>query len=147
LINNPTRLPPPNVALLNRPSGNIGVSTRRSVTMNAAVATTKITVAPITSGVMPACPPSISARVSAASASTPLSWATGSKLRGQASGEGTCRAAKAMAASPIGTLTKNTNRQLAAVTSTPPRIGPAAAAMPAIPPHTPIARARAAGSG
>ena len=52
-----------------------------------------------------------------------------------------------MAARPIGTLTKKTHRQSTAATSTPPRIGPPAAATPATPPQTPIALARARGSG
>src|SRR6185312_6708660 len=81
--------------------------------MNAAVAATKTAAPPIASGVRPPWPPSISARANAASASTPASWAAGSRLRGQALGAGAYWAVRTMAASPIGTLMKNTSRQLA----------------------------------
>jgi hypothetical protein len=43
-------------------------------------------------------------------------------------------------------LSTNTARQLTDVTSSPPMIGPAAAAIPATAAHTPTARARSAAS-
>ncbi len=51
-----------------------------------------------------------------------------------------------MAASPTGTLTQKMARQPTALTSTPPRTGPAARLSPITLPQTPIARARRAGS-
>ena len=50
------------------------------------------------------------------------------------------------AAIPTGMFTQNTPRQSTASTSTPPSTGPIAMLSPNTPPHTPIARARSAGS-
>ena len=47
-----------------------------------------------------------------------------------------------MATMPTGTFTRNTQRQPAVVTRTPPSEGPTAAASPAEPDHKPIARPR-----
>ncbi len=51
-----------------------------------------------------------------------------------------------MAIRPIGTLTKNTARQLTESTSAPPTTGPSAMLSPNTAPQTPIARARSRGS-
>ncbi len=72
---------------------------------------------------------------------------TGSIRRGRgARDSGTYRAVSADAISATGTLTRNTQRQLAAAISAPPTIGPSAKLSPATPPHTPIAWARSRGS-
>ncbi len=55
---------------------------------------------------------------------------------------GTIRGANASTIAPIGTLTKNTQRQLSACTSTPPSSRPTAPPAPAIAPHTASARLR-----
>ena len=51
-----------------------------------------------------------------------------------------------IAATPTGTLTRNTQRQPTESTSAPPRTGPSAMLIPTIAPHTPIAPARSRGS-
>ena len=51
-----------------------------------------------------------------------------------------------MQATPTGRLMAKTQRQPTVVVSTPPTSGPAVAATPAIAPHSPNARARAAAS-
>ena len=59
---------------------------------------------------------------------------------------GAYRATRAKAMAATGTLTRKTARHPTVATSRPPRIGPEAAATPNTPAHTPIARARRAGS-
>src|ERR1700704_742984 len=55
---------------------------------------------------------------------------------------GTIRGASARTTKAIGTLTKNTQRQLSSCTSTPPRSSPTAPPAPAIAPQTESARLR-----
>ncbi|CAM5462595.1 arginine decarboxylase [Streptomyces canarius] len=78
----------------------------------------------------------------------PTVFVTQSTARSGCRGEGaTDRAVRARQAAPTGTLMRNTHRQPAVDTSSPPSRGPAEAAIPAIDPHSPKARERAAGSG
>ena len=73
--------------------------------------------------------------------------ATGSSRRGRgARDSGTNRWVSQMAASPTGTLTQKIARQPTVPTSTPPSTGPTAKLIPTTLAHTPIARARRAGS-
>ncbi len=91
---------------------------------------------------------SMTAYVSVPSAPVSRSCPTGSARRGRgARDSGTNTAASTSAASPMGTLSQNTDRHPALRTSTPPRTGPAAMLMPTTPPHTPMARARSFGRG
>src|SRR3977135_1118120 len=55
---------------------------------------------------------------------------------------GTIRGASASTTAPMGTLTKNTQRQLSSCTSTPPSSRPTAPPAPAIAPQTDSARLR-----
>ena len=75
------------------------------------------------------------------------SWPTGSGRRPRgARDSGTYRAVSTIAARPTGMFTQKMPRQPTEPTSTPPISGPAAMLMPTTPPHTPMARARSAGS-
>jgi len=87
------------------------------------------------------------AKVSAPNPTITSSCPTGSNRRGRSARDsGTYSAVSTIAATPIGTLTKNTARQLNASTSAPPRTGPSAMLSPITAPHTPIAWARSRGS-
>ena len=73
---------------------------------------------------------------------------TGSNRRARvARDSGTNSRVRTIAATTIGTLTQKIACQPTPSTSTPPRIGPSASARPDIEPKTPMALARAAGSG
>src|SRR5579875_2722861 len=72
-------------------------------------------------------------------------WPTGSGRRCRSARDsGTNSAVRTTAAIPTGMLTQKMPRQPTESTSAPPTIGPSAMLMPKTPPHTPIARARAA---
>jgi hypothetical protein len=72
---------------------------------------------------------------------------TGSSRRGWgARDSGTKRAARAMAATPMGMLTKKMARQSTDWTRAPPTTGPRAMLIPTTAPHTPMAWARSLGS-
>ncbi len=60
--------------------------------------------------------------------------------------EGRVQDRPASATTPIGRLIQNMLSQPAVWTSSPPMIGPSATAVPATPPHTPMARVRCLGS-
>ena len=74
-------------------------------------------------------------------------WPTGSGRRGRAARDsGMWRRVRTSAARPIGRLIRKIERQPTVSTSTPPIRGPAAMETPPTAPHTPMARARSAGS-
>ena len=97
--------------------------------------------------VHPCCGPSMVPAVTPNSSTTIRICAIGSSRRGRgARDSGTNRWVSAIAASPTGTLTQKIERQPTVPTKTPPSTGPTARLMPNTLPHTPIARARLAGS-
>jgi hypothetical protein len=131
-----------------RLGGRTGERASRSRTANAAAASTARPTPARTAGSdQPRRPASLSAAVSSATAATTAHCAGQSRARAARRGErATCRSVSTRQATPTGRLMRNTQRQPIVETSSPPSSGPAAAAMPAIEPHSPKARERAAGA-
>src|SRR5918994_5989460 len=128
-------------------TSNRGWARRSSTAKNATAPAMPTTAAKSTAGVVqPASTPSISANTTPVNAS--VESATPGRSSGGAPGRrdsGSQRSPSGAATSTNGTLTRNTQRQPATSTSTPPRTGPMASATPATAAQIPNALARSSG--
>ena len=127
---------------------SIGCVPRPSKTTKALALTPRVTSATtITGELQPSRPASIKVKTSAARHMVPRIWPTRSSRRRGPVDSGTNATVAAKATAHSGRLSQKTERHPNDCTSAPPSTGPPARAMPATPAHTPIARARAPGSG
>src|SRR5215831_8017012 len=141
-------VPVRNQGRANRAGGSIGSVPRCSTAANAAQAAADTQQPPSTTGeAQPSRPAATSAAVSVPRAATASTWPPRSTARGRGLVAGANRGAASSAPMAIGRFRKNTPRQLHTLTSTPPTMGPLAAPIPAMAPHSPSALDRARGSG
>ena len=125
---NSAALTSPTVRVRNRCSGTIGSAARRSRRTSAADATMVAATSPSVGAEFHAyrLPPQTQARISVlvAMARSAAPAASRGRAGRSTAGAGSRRSRPTSAMAPIGRLTRNTQRQLAASTSTPPSSGP-----------------------